>query len=153
MPWTLSRSLRMKLLVMAVAAVGFIAIFYEREMLDSRDARIESASDTEPPTPGRTVRFHVTAYCKGEITAAGNRVRAGMAAADPKVLPLGSVIRIEGVPAKYEGIYTVLDTGPAVQGRVLDIYMWSCYEALDFGRRPAAVTVLRLGWDPEASVR
>lgn len=152
MPWTLSRSLRMKLLVMALAAVGFIMV-YEGVVMDSRQARIESASETDKPTPGRTVRFQVTAYCKGQITAAGNRVRAGMAAADPKVLPLGSVIRIEGVPAKYEGIYTVLDTGPAVQGRILDIYMWSCYEALDFGRRPAAVTVLRLGWDPEASVR
>lgn len=152
MAWTLSRSLRMKLLVMAVAGAAFI-IVYERVIMDSRDARIESASETDAPTPGRTVRFEVTAYCKGEITAAGNRVRAGMAAADPKILPLGSVIRIEGVPTKYEGIYTVLDTGPAVQGRILDIYMWSCFEALDFGRRRAAVTVLRLGWDPEASMR
>ena len=153
MPWTLSRSLRMKLLVMAVAAVGFIAIYYERDMLDSKVTRIESASETEPPTPGRTVRFSVTAYCKGETTAAGIRVRAGMAAADPKVLPLGSVIRLEGLPTAFEGIYTVLDTGPEVQGRELDLYMWSCYDALEFGRRPAAVTVLRLGWDPKTSVR
>ncbi len=152
MPWTLSRSLRMKLLVMAVAAVGFIAIYYERDMLDSKDTSIESASD-EAPTPGRTVRFEVTAYCKGETTAAGVKVRAGMAAADPKLLPLGSVVKIEGVPADYEGIYTVLDTGPEVQGRELDIYMWSCFEALEFGRRRAAVTVLRLGWDPKSSVR
>lgn len=152
MPWTLSRSLGKKLAVMALAAVAFIVV-YERVIMDSREARLESASDTDPPAPGRTVRFEVTAYCKGETTAAGVKVRAGMAAADPKLLPLGSVIRIEGVPTKYEGIYTVLDTGPEVKGRELDIYMWSCYEALDFGRRRAAVTVLRLGWDPETSVR
>jgi len=152
MAWTVSRSLRMKLIVMAVAAVSFI-IIYERVIPDSRQTRLETASETDDPTPGRTVRFQVTAYCKGTTTASGVRVRAGMAAADPKVLPLGSVIQIEGVPAQYEGIYTVLDTGPAVQGRTLDIYMWSCYEALDFGRRPAAVTVLRLGWDPATSVR
>jgi len=152
MAWTVSRSLRMQLIVMALAAVAFI-IIYERVIPDSRQIRLETASETGDPTPGRTVRFQVTAYCKGTTTASGVRVRAGMAAADPKVLPLGSVIRLEGVPAKYEGIYTVLDTGPAVQGRILDIYMWSCYEALDFGRRPAAVTVLRLGWDPETSVR
>jgi 3D (Asp-Asp-Asp) domain-containing protein len=47
----------------------------------------------------------------------------------------------------------VLDTGPAVQGRVLDLYMWSCFDALDLGRAPAAVTVLRLGWDPKTSVQ
>ena len=29
--------------------------------------------------------------------------------------------------------------------------MWSCYEALDFGRQQVELTVLRLGWDPAAS--
>lgn len=152
MAWQLSRSLRMKLLATAVAAVAFV-LYYERGMFDSRTARVESASETADPAPGRALKFSVTAYCKGETTAAGIGVRAGMAASDPKVLPLGSIVRIEGVPVAYEGIYTVLDTGPEVQGRELDIYMWSCYDALDFGRRTAAVTVLRLGWDPKASVR
>lgn len=152
MPWTLSRSLRLKLFVGALAAMGFIVV-YERVIMDSRDAVIDSASDAEPPTPGRSVQFQVTAYCKGETTASGIRVRAGIAAADPKQLPPGSVIQIEGLPADYDGIYTVLDTGPAVQGRILDIYMWSCFDALDFGRRRAAVTVLRMGWDPKTSVR
>jgi len=44
-----------------------------------------------------------------------------------------------------------MDTGPKVQGRLLDLYMWSCHEALRFGRRQVQVTVLRLGWDPKAS--
>jgi hypothetical protein len=38
-----------------------------------------------------------------------------------------------------------------VQGRILDLYIWSCHEALKFGRRRIEVTVLRLGWDPRAS--
>lgn len=152
MPLTLSRSLGKKLIATALAAVAFVVI-YEGVVMDSRNALIESASETEDPSPGRSVRFQVTAYCKGTTTASGVKVRSGIAAADPKLLPPGSVIRIDGVPREYEGIYTVLDTGPAVQGRVLDIYMWSCYDALDFGRRRAAVTVLRLGWDPQTSVR
>jgi hypothetical protein len=52
---------------------------------------------------------------------------------------------------KYNGVYTIMDTGPAVQGRELDLYMWSCHEALRFGRKSIDVTVLRLGWDPQAS--
>jgi hypothetical protein len=44
-----------------------------------------------------------------------------------------------------------MDTGPAVQGRHVDLYMWSCYEALDFGRRPIHLTVVRLGWNPKAT--
>jgi 3D (Asp-Asp-Asp) domain-containing protein len=151
MAWHLSRSLRMKLIATAVAAAGFM-LWYERGMWDSKAARVEGASETADPAPGRALRFSVTAYCKGETTAAGVRVRAGMAAADPKILPLGSVVRIEGLPDAHEGIYTVLDTGPEVQGRELDIYMWSCVDALAFGRQRAAVTVLRLGWDPKASV-
>lgn len=149
----LSRSLRMKLLATALAAGLFVLIIYEGVMWDSRTARIESASETALPSPGASLRFSVTSYCKGDITASGVRVRAGIAAADPALLPPGSVVRIEGVPGKYEGIYTVLDTGPEVRGRELDIYLWSCTEALDFGRRRAAVTVLRLGWDPNASSR
>jgi hypothetical protein len=52
---------------------------------------------------------------------------------------------------RYNGIYTIMDTGPAVQGRHIDIYMWSCNEALELGRRSANVTILRLGWNPRAT--
>ncbi|HYI89664.1 MAG TPA: 3D domain-containing protein, partial [Beijerinckiaceae bacterium] len=64
---------------------------------------------------------------------------------------VGSVIQVERLGERYNGIYTVMDTGPAVQGRHIDIYMWSCHEALALGRRPAGITVLRLGWNPKAS--
>ena len=82
------------------------------------------------------------------MTAAGAAPRNGIAAADPDLLPLGSVVEIDGLPGSYNGIYTVMDTGPAVQGRHVDLYMWSCNEALQFGRRPIHLTVLRLGWSP-----
>jgi len=44
-----------------------------------------------------------------------------------------------------------MDTGPAVQGRTVDLYLWSCHDALRFGRRPIQLTVLRLGWNPQNS--
>ena len=44
-----------------------------------------------------------------------------------------------------------MDTGPAVQGRHIDIYIWNCNEALTLGRRAAVINVLRLGWNPKAS--
>ena len=61
------------------------------------------------------------------------------------------MVEIESLPQQYNGIYTDLDTGPAVQGREVDVYMWSCHEALEFGRRPVRLTVLRLGWNPKAT--
>jgi len=53
--------------------------------------------------------------------------------------------------APYSGIYTIMDTGPMIQGRHIDIYMWSCTEALRFGRRSVEVTIIRLGWNPRDS--
>ena len=78
-------------------------------------------------------------------------MQSGVAAADPELLPVGSVVDIDSLSERYNGIYTIMDTGPAVQGRQVDVYMWSCNEALEFGRRPIHVTVLRLGWNPRAT--
>lgn len=103
------------------------------------------------PEPGGKLAFTATAYCKGTTTAAGVAVRRGIAAADPKLLPAGSVVSLATGDAEFDGVYTVLDTGPAVKGRLLDLYVWSCHEALAFGRKSVQVTVLRLGWDPRAS--
>jgi 3D (Asp-Asp-Asp) domain-containing protein len=106
---------------------------------------------TGTPLPGTKLLFAATAYCKGRTTASGVNVRSGIAASDPELLPVGSVISVNTGDKKYSGIYTIMDTGPAVQGRILDLYMWSCHEALAFGRKQVQVTVLRLGWSPRAS--
>jgi 3D (Asp-Asp-Asp) domain-containing protein len=141
----LSRSFRRKALATMLTMMVF-TLLYEATVIDSRTVSPGGTQATAPPANGVRMAFQATAYCKGETTASGIRVRAGMVAADPKVLPIGSVIQIDGVADPYKGIYTVLDTGPAIQGRIVDLYMWSCYEALDFGRRLVHVTVLRRGW-------
>jgi 3D (Asp-Asp-Asp) domain-containing protein len=76
------------------------------------------------------------------VTASGASVRAGVIAADPAVLPIGTVVRITGLAA-YDGTYTVLDTGPGVRGRRIDVYMVNCSAARRFGRKPAQLTVVR----------
>lgn len=141
----LSRSLRRKVLATAMAAAGFFLI-YEATVIDSRTVSL-FADEAVTAEPGARIDFEATAYCKGHTTASGVAVRAGIAAADPKILPIGSVIQLDGVDEKYRGVYTVLDTGPEIKGRELDLYIWSCYEALEFGRRPVDLTVLRLGWN------
>jgi 3D (Asp-Asp-Asp) domain-containing protein len=149
----LTRSLKQKIAATCGAMFGFV-LLYEVTMLDSKttEARtIEIRETTAKPAPGLRLRFTSTAYCKGTTTASGAAVRSGIAAADPDLLPVGSVIQIESLGAKYNGIYTVMDTGPKVQGRHVDLYIWSCYEALAFGRRPISLNVLRLGWNPRAS--
>ena len=147
----ISRSIGRKALATTTAAVGFM-LLYEVTVMDSRYARQTlEAEAAANPAPGSRLQFEATAYCKGTTTASGVNVRTGIAAADPGLLPVGSVIQIDGLANQYNGIYTVMDTGPSVQGRHIDLYIWNCNEALAFGRREMVITVLRLGWNPRAS--
>ena len=83
--------------------------------------------------------FTATAYCLQGRTANGGGVRRGVIAADPRVLRLGS--RISLGAGAYSGSYLVADTGGAVKGRKLDIWVPSCAEARRFGRRTVQVFV------------
>jgi 3D (Asp-Asp-Asp) domain-containing protein len=147
----LSNSLWRKGIALFIAMVGFV-LLYETRIFDSQYAAFQRIlSDGGQPPPGSRLNFSATAYCKGSTTASGTAPRTGVAAADPQLLPVGSVVNVATGDPKYNGVYTIMDTGPAVQGRELDLYMWSCHEALRFGRKSIDVTVLRLGWDPQAS--
>ncbi|QII49506.1 hypothetical protein G3M81_12480 [Bacillus paralicheniformis] len=61
-------------------------------------------------------------------------------AADPAVLPLGTVIYIDGI-----GRRVVQDTGGAVKGKHLDIYIKDLDQALQFGVQNASVHVISWG--------
>ncbi len=152
----LTRSIRYQLVATTLAVVG-ILLLYDATVIDSRKSSVVTPpADVIKPTAGARLKFMTTAYCQGQTTASGVGVTTGIAAADKKLLPEGSVIEIDSLPGrsntlpdKYKGIYTVMDTGPAVTGRHIDLYLWSCTEALSFGRRDAVITVLRLGWNPK----
>ena len=148
----ISGSLWRKSFVTVIAVGGFVSL-YEAKTLDSKYSVRQGGlrEVTAVPSPGERLVFSATAYCKGITTSSGVPAQTGIAAADPSLLPVGSVVEIGSLESKYNGIYTVLDTGPSVQGRLVDVYMWSCNEALQFGRRPIHLTVLRLGWNPRAT--
>jgi len=151
----LARSSRWKVFVTVLAVGGFVWL-YGVTIPDSKFSMLPLALERlfdplAPPAPGARVPFGATAYCKGMVTTSGVAVQKGVMAADPTLLPVGSVIDFSVDDAKYDGIYTILDTGPEIHGREVDVYMWSCYEALRFGRKAAHVTVLRLGWNPAAT--
>jgi len=148
----ISQSFIWRSLATVVAAVVYVFL-YETTIRDSRYAARQAtiAEATSLPQAGAQLAFTATAYCKGETTASGVVVRTGVAAADQALLPVGTVVRVDMPNSRYSGIWTIMDTGPAVQGRVIDLYLWSCHEALAFGRRPVRLTVLRLGWNPQMS--
>lgn len=130
-----SRSLRRKLLATALTVAGFV-LMYEATVIDSRGASRPTEQDAQTPLrAGSRLDFIATAYCKGLTTASGLGVQSGIAAGDPLLLPVGSVVQIDGLQERYRGIYTVMDTGGKVLGKHVDLYMWSCKEAINFGRR------------------
>jgi 3D (Asp-Asp-Asp) domain-containing protein len=139
--------------IVTVVAVGAFVSLYEVTTLDSKYAarQAQLRETTALPSPGARLAFSATAYCKGVTTTSGVAAQSGVAASDPELLPVGSVIQIDSPDSHYNGIYTIMDTGPAVQGRQIDVYMWNCNEALRFGRRPIHIVVLRLGWNPRAT--
>ncbi|OYT73211.1 MAG: hypothetical protein CFK52_02810 [Chloracidobacterium sp. CP2_5A] len=101
------------------------------------------------PSP-TAIPFTATAYSLKGRTASGEYVRPGIVAADPRVLPLGSVVKVHA--GQYSGVYHVKDTGGRIRGRHIDIYMPSTRDAIRFGRRAVRVEVIRAGRSQRAKL-
>ena len=109
---------------------------------------VSQSSSGKPRRP--TIRYFIaTAYAVEGTGASGKWSHPGAVAADRKVLPLNSRIRIYGA-GRYSGDYIVEDTGGKVDGHHIDVYMPSQAEAKKFGRQRVKVVVLKYG-DDEAS--
>ena len=79
-------------------------------------------------------------------------MRTGIAAADPDLLPVGSVIQVYKLGERYNGIYTIMDTGPGrSRGATSTSTCGAATRRWSSGRRDIAINVLRLGWNPKAS--
>ena len=97
----------------------------------------------------RTFLAKVTAYADGiggvplgARTYSGTRTRWGVVAVDPKVVPIGSALLIEG----YEGTtFIAEDVGGAIKGETIDIWLPDAREARTYGTQYRRVTVIREG--------
>lgn len=71
-------------------------------------------------------------------TASGTKAKVGTIAADTRVYPFGTRIRVPGY-----GWGTVEDRGGAIQGQRLDLFFDSHEDALEWGRQTVTVEVFR----------
>ena len=110
----------------------------------------EDGSGTLYFASGATMNFSgtksmtATAYNKNEpkvgtITATGTKVRAGVAAVDKRVIPLGTRLYVTNTGADY-GYAVAEDTG--VRGNIIDLYHEVYSEVSSFGRRRCTVSML-----------
>lgn len=104
---------------------------------------VSRGAQTSISRGGNTIQFSrayvmkASAYCiPGGTTATGAAVRTGIIAVDPRVIPLGKSVYVEGYgPAR------ALDTGGAIKGNRIDLYMNSTQEAMSWGVRNVTVYV------------
>lgn len=77
------------------------------------------------------------------ITFSGTKARPGVIAVDPKVIPLGSKVYIESKDyTKDYGFASAEDTGSAIKGNKVDLFIGDNKSALRYGRRYVNVYIL-----------
>lgn len=72
------------------------------------------------------------------ITASGTQAREGVIAVDPKVIPLGTKLYVEGI-----GEVVAEDKGGAIKGKKIDIFMEYNKACFDWGRRKVKVWLVK----------
>ncbi len=108
---------------------------------------VVSNSKTAPTSYKKVIRMNASAYTYGDdggnITATGQQTRRGLVAVDPDVIPLGTKLYIETADGKYiYGTAVAADTGGAIKGNKIDLFMESYQECINFGRRDVNVYIL-----------
>ena len=108
----------------------------------------KTAAPVQSSEPSSSREFYVsatayTASCNGcsGITATGINLKANphlkVIAVDPSVIPLGSKVWVEGYGYAIAG-----DTGGAIKGNKIDIFMADRSAALAFGRKQVKIKIL-----------
>ncbi len=114
--------------------------------LDTGLVTLPAMADSRGAFPiTQRLEMRSTAYCLRGTMRTGVRVRDGMAAGDPSVLPLGSVVRVSHPDGRVIGIFVIMDTGGAVRGNKIDLWFDSCREASAWGIRRVVAEVLDIG--------
>lgn len=80
---------------------------------------------------------HTNSWAYAGTTKLGWRTRRGIVAVDPKVIPLRSLLYIEGYGLAWAG-----DVGGAIKGERIDLCFNKTEEALAWGRRKVKVHLL-----------
>ena len=119
--------------VVRISSVSFLFLL----LLQSAFAR--------SPRPSRApwTQFIATAYSVSGETRSQTITEEGRTlAADPSVLPIGTVVELRNA-GPYSGQYVVQDTGEKIVGHKVDIYITSTWEAKQFGKRPVQIRILQ----------
>lgn len=112
---------------------------------EAEEPKEQPAAKEEPAA--KEISVEATAYtadcagCSG-VTATGVNLKdnpdSKVIAVDPNVIPLGSKVYVEGY-----GYATAEDTGGAIKGNRIDVFIPSQAQAEDWGRKTVTVKILK----------
>ncbi|HET7458811.1 MAG TPA: 3D domain-containing protein [Gemmatimonadaceae bacterium] len=93
---------------------------------------------------GVRVPVEITYYCLQGTTRTDRPTRDGIVAADPRVFPLRRRVELF-VGGESLGRFLVDDTGALIRGHVVDVWVPSCADARQRGRRYGEAVLLERG--------
>ncbi|MEH7139821.1 LysM peptidoglycan-binding and 3D domain-containing protein [Priestia megaterium] len=117
-----------------------------QEQAQKEQAAQQQQQQSQQQASGKSMTVEATAYtancagCSG-TTATGVNLKSNpnqrVIAVDPSVIPLGSKVYVEGY-----GQAVAADTGGAIKGNRIDVFVSSDSAAQDWGRRSVKITVI-----------
>ena len=112
----------------------------KRDLLENRQKRNVNKYQQAPANTSnvRELKVRVSSYCLGGMTSRGVQTRVGVIAVDPNVIPYGSKIYVPGY-----GWGTALDTGGAIKGNTIDIWMPTYGQCMQWGVRYLTIKVVK----------
>lgn len=121
-------------LAVALSLLGPAQVYPDQHHYAQKRNIIEASRQAAPE---RVLIMEATAYCyTGQRTKTGTWPQRGTVAVDPWVIPLGSWLWVEGY-----GAGVAEDTGSAIRGNRIDVFMETEAEALNWGRRWVRVRI------------
>ena len=113
-----------------------------KDRITELNAPVIPSVSTNIGTAIKTFTMESTAYYGHTITAMGSKpVRnpngISTVAVDPNVIPLGSKVYVSGY-----GVAIAADTGGAIKGNIIDVFLNSYEECMNWGRREVTVQLL-----------
>ncbi len=98
-----------------------------------------SSSNNNNVASSSTMSVVSTAYSINGTTSTGTQTRWGVIAVDPKVIPYGTKVYIP----EFGMTFIAEDTGGAIKGNKIDIYMPDRADAIAWGRKTITIQIMK----------
>ncbi|MDS7057155.1 3D domain-containing protein [Klebsiella pneumoniae] len=109
----------------------------KEEKKSGKTLTVEATAYTNHPSENGTYGGKVVTRTGLDISNSITYNGMGIIATDPSVIPLNSIVQIEGL-----GTYIALDTGGNIKGNRIDILMANSTQTDNWGRRNVSVTII-----------